>query len=104
VPVPNWAERRTLGEFAEDIGELLMDNWWTHITNDVFAHLTEARVCIITFALHTTQIVQILDVTVFSIRKRHSKYGILFGDRKTLIEFIMKVDHDFKHTIVKHNI
>jgi hypothetical protein len=49
VFVPNIAELRTLDEFADEIGVLLMDNCPGHVTDDVIHLLTEARVRVITF-------------------------------------------------------
>jgi uncharacterized PurR-regulated membrane protein YhhQ (DUF165 family) len=67
-----------------------------HVTDDVIGLFTEARVRVITFAPHTTQIVQILDVTLFGVLKRRPRYQLLFEDEKETVQFRMKVNHDFK--------
>jgi hypothetical protein len=61
-------------------------------------------VCVITFAPYTTQIFQILDVTVFGVLKRRLGYKFPFEDEKETVKFIMKVYHDFKQTMVEPNI
>jgi hypothetical protein len=53
---------------------------------------------------HTTQIFQVLDVTLFGVLKQHSKYELLFGDEKATGQFMMKVYHGFKQTMVEPNI
>jgi hypothetical protein len=42
--------------------------------------LSSARVRVVTFAPHTTQIFQLLDVTLFGFFKREEKYHLPFGD------------------------
>jgi hypothetical protein len=74
-----------------------------HITDDSVGLLTEARVRVITFAPHTTQIFQVLDVTLFGVLKRRLGYELPFEDEKETVNFIMKVYHDFKQTIVDSN-
>jgi hypothetical protein len=63
----NLTELRTLRQFAEDIAVLLMDNYPSQVTADVIGLLAESWVRVITFAPHTTQIFQILDVTLFGV-------------------------------------
>jgi hypothetical protein len=75
-----------------------------HVTDDIIGLLTEAQVRVITFAPHTTQIFQVLDVTLFGVLKRHLGSKLPFEDEKETVGFIMKVCHDFKQTMVKLNI
>jgi hypothetical protein len=104
VFLPTLAELQTLGAFTEETGVLLMDNCPSHVTDDdIIGLLTEARVHIRTFAPHTTQIFQILDVTLFGVLKRCLGYKLLFEDEKETLEFIMRVYHDFKQTMVESN-
>jgi hypothetical protein len=100
----NIAEARRLDEFAKEIAVLLMDNCRSHITSDLIALLTEARVRGITLAPHTTQVIQVLDVTVFDVLKRRPRYELLLEDEKATVEFKMKVSHDLKQTMVEPNI
>jgi hypothetical protein len=75
-----------------------------HVTDDIIGLLTEARVPVITFALHSAQIFQILDLTLFGVLKRRPRYQLPFEDEKETVNFIMKVYHEFKQTIVESNI
>jgi hypothetical protein len=104
VFLPNLAELRTLDAFTEETGVLVMDNCPSHVTDDIIGLLTEARVRFITFAPHTTQIFQVLDVTLFGVLKRRLGYKLPFEDEKETVRFRMKVYHDFKETKVESNI
>jgi hypothetical protein len=76
-----------------------------HVTDDIIISLlAEARVRVITFAPHTTQICQVIDVTRFGVLKRRLGYKLPFEDEKETVKFIMKVYHDFKQTMVESNI
>jgi hypothetical protein len=90
--------------FAEETGVLLTDKCPGAVTDDVIGLLTGARVRVITFAPHTTQIFQVLDVTLFGVVKRRLGYKLPFEDEKETVRFIMKVYHDFKETMVEPNI
>jgi hypothetical protein len=59
---------------------------------------------VITFAPSTRQIFQILDVTVFGVRKRRLGYKLPIEEEKETVRFRMKVYRDFKQTIVEPNI
>jgi hypothetical protein len=65
--------------------------------------LTEARVRVITFASHTTQIFQIIDLTIFGVLKRRTGYALPFEHDNATAKFIMRVYHDFGHTVTKPN-
>jgi hypothetical protein len=75
-----------------------------HVTDEIIGLPAEARVRVITFAPHTTQIFQILDMTLFGVLKRRLGYKLPFGDEKVTGKFIMKAYLDFKQTIVESNI
>jgi hypothetical protein len=70
VFLPNLAELRKLEAFTEETGLLLMEKSPSHVIDDIIAVLTEARVRVIPFVPHTTQIFQVLDVTLFDVLKR----------------------------------
>jgi hypothetical protein len=93
-----------LDAFTAETGVLLMDKCPSHVTDDIIAVLTEARVSVTTFAPHTTQIFQVLDVTLFGALKRRLGYKFRFEDEKETVKCIMKVYHDFKQTMVDPNI
>jgi hypothetical protein len=59
---------------------------------------------VITFAPHTTQIFQVLDVTLFGVFKRRPRYNLPFEDAKASGKFRMNGCHDFKRTMVELNI
>jgi hypothetical protein len=93
-----------LDAFTEETGVLLMDNSLSYVTDDIIGLLTPAGVRVITFAPHTTQTFQVLDVTLFGVLKRRLGYELPFEDEKETVSFIMKVYHDFKQTMVEPNI
>jgi hypothetical protein len=90
VLLRNPAELPTLDEFAGEIAVLLIEDCSSHISRDVIAILAETQMCVVTFALHTSQIFQVLGVTRLGVRNRHSRYELPFGDEKTIVKFIMK--------------
>jgi hypothetical protein len=51
---------------------------------------------VITFAPHTTQIFENLDVTLFGVLKRRLGCKLPFEDEKETVKSIMKGYHDFK--------
>jgi hypothetical protein len=55
---------------AEEIAVLLMDDYSAHVNDDMICILTESRVCAITFAPHTSQVFQLLDLILFRVFKR----------------------------------
>jgi hypothetical protein len=59
---------------------------------------------VVTFAPHTTQIFQVLDVTLCGALKRRLGDKWPFEDEKRTVKFIMKVCQDFKQTMVEPNI
>jgi hypothetical protein len=83
-------------EFAEEVAVLLMDNCSSDLTCDLIGLLTDAQVCVTSFAPHITQNFQILDITLFGVVKRHPRYEFPLWDEKASVKFIMKVSHDFK--------
>jgi hypothetical protein len=56
--------------FPEEDAVLFMDNCSPHLTPVVIDLLSNARVRIVTFAPHTTQIFQVLDLVLFGVLKR----------------------------------
>jgi hypothetical protein len=66
--------------------------------------LSEARVRIVTFTPHTTQIFQALDLTLFGVLKRRGQYQLPFGDDAGSSRFIKKLYRDFRSTMTDINI
>jgi hypothetical protein len=75
---------------------LLMDNCSPHLTPVVIDLLSEARVRIVTFAPHTTQIFQTLDLSLFGVLKRRGQYQLPFGDDAGSARFSKKRYRDFR--------
>jgi hypothetical protein len=90
-----------LAEFAAEIGGFLIDNCPSHVTDDMVHLLTRARVRVITFAPRTTQIFQVPDVTLLGVLKGRPRWDLPFKDNKETVQFMMKVYHDFKQTMVE---
>jgi hypothetical protein len=99
VFLPYLAELRPLDEFAEEMEVLLMDNCPSHITSDVITLLIETRARLITFPPHTTQIFQVLEVTLFGVLKQRARYELPLEVKPATVKFMMKVYHDFKQTM-----
>jgi hypothetical protein len=74
VFLPYLVIRDGLGAFAEEVAVSLIDNCSPHVSDDVIRLLTEARLRVAVFPLYTTKILQILDLTLFGVLKRHPRY------------------------------
>jgi hypothetical protein len=85
---------------AQEIAVLLMDNCSAHVIDDVIRVLTEARVRVIAFASHATQVFQVLDLTIFGVLKRVPTYELPFEDDNSTVKVITKVYHGFMQTLV----
>jgi hypothetical protein len=81
-----------------------MDNCSPHVSDDVVAVLTNARVRVITFAPHTTHVFQILDVVLFGALKKRASGLEMWNEESGTVVFIIKLYHDFKQTMVEVNI
>jgi hypothetical protein len=57
-----------------------------------------------TFAPHTIQIFQILDVALSGVLRRRLGHNLTFEDEKETVQFRMKVCHNFKQTMVESNL
>jgi hypothetical protein len=66
--------------------------------------LTEARVRVITFEPQTTQVFQVIDLTIFGVLKRCPRYELPFDDDNALVKVITKVYHDFTQTMSRPNV
>jgi hypothetical protein len=80
------------------------DNCSPHLTPVVIDLLSEALVWIVTFASHTTQPFQALDLTLFGVLKRRGQNQLPFGDDAGNPRFIKKVYCDFRSTMTDINI
>jgi hypothetical protein len=84
-------EPRESEEFAECEALLLMDNCSPHMEEAVIALLTGARVRVVTFAPHTTQIFQVLDVVLFSALKKYDTSLTMLDEEQSATAFLVKV-------------
>jgi hypothetical protein len=95
---------RGLVVFPQEVAALLMAHCSAHVINDAIRNLTQAKVRVITFAPHITQVFQVLDLTLFGVLKRRPRYELSFNDDHAMLKFIMKVYHDFRQTMIQPNI
>jgi hypothetical protein len=102
--LPHIDMLRDLAHFVQEPAVLLMDNCSAHVRDDVIRILNEAAVRLITFAPHTIQIFQLLDLTLFGVLKRRPRYELPLDDDNATVRFIMKVYHDFGQTMIGPNI
>jgi hypothetical protein len=75
---------------TEAIPVLLTDDCSSLIASDVIGLLSESRVCEITVTPPTTQLFQVLDVTLFGALKRNLRYQLPFGDEKATVNSLSK--------------
>jgi hypothetical protein len=77
----------------------LMDNCSPQLTPVVIDLLSEGLARIVTFAPHTTQIFQALDLTSFGVLKRRGQYQFPFADDAGRAGVIKKLCRDFQSTV-----
>jgi hypothetical protein len=97
-------ELRDSEEFEACEAVLFMDNCSPHISDDIVAVLTHARMRIITFTIYTTHIFQMLDVVLFGALKKHANNIKIFDEEQPAAAFLLKVYHDFKQTKIEINL
>jgi hypothetical protein len=100
VFIPHLEILRQKEEFAGEEAALLMDNCPSHVKPEILGILTEARVRIVTFAPHTTNLFQALDLTLFGAFKKRGQYQLPFDTDQRTANFIMKVYRDFRATMI----
>jgi hypothetical protein len=83
---------------------LLLDNCSIHTTPEILSILREHNVKVITFPPHTTQIFQVLDLSLFGVFKRKMQYKLPFGNDNLTTKFIQKAFHSLKQTFVADNV
>jgi hypothetical protein len=75
-----------LAAFSEEIAVLLMANCSAYATDDVISLRSDARVRVITFAPHTTQVFQVVDVTISGLLEGRPRYDQPFGNDDATIK------------------
>jgi hypothetical protein len=73
---------------AQEIAVLLMAHCSADVSDDVIRILTDARARVITFAPHTTQVFQVLDLTLFGVLKRCPRYELPFDANNATVTVI----------------
>jgi hypothetical protein len=89
---------------TQEIAVLLMVHCSDDVSDDVIRILTEARVRVITFEPHTTQVFQVLDLTLFGVLKRCPRDELPFDENNATVKVITKVYHDFTQTMARPNV
>jgi hypothetical protein len=106
VFIPRVEATRVLHGLSEEDAALLMDNCSPHLTPVVIERLSlsKAGVRIVTFALHTKHIFQVLDLVLFGVLKKHGLYQLPLRDDVPAAKCIKKVYHDFRATMIDDKI
>jgi hypothetical protein len=81
-----------------------MDNCSPHVSDEIVAVLTNARLRVITFAPHTTHIFQMLDVMLCDALKKRASGLEMWNEESGIVAFITKLYHDLKQIMVEVNI
>jgi hypothetical protein len=102
--VPCLNELRESEEFETCESVLLMHNCSPHMSDGLVALPTSVRMGIITFAPHTTQIFQMLDIVLFGAFKKLATGLKSLDEEEPAGAFLLKVYHDFKQTMGEANI
>jgi hypothetical protein len=89
---------------AQEIAVLLMAHCSADVSHDVIHILSEAKVRVITFAPHTTQVFQVLVLTLFGVLKRYPRYELPFDENNATVKVITKVYRDFRQTMARPNV
>jgi hypothetical protein len=90
--------------FAQEIAVVLMADCSADYRDDAIRILIEARVRVVTCAPHTTQVSQVLDLTLFGVLKRCPRYELPFDENNATVKVITKVYHDFTQTMVRSKV
>jgi hypothetical protein len=104
VFLPQLAITYIMQNVRNEEAVLLMDNCSPHLSPVVINLLSEARVRIVTFAPHTTQIFQALDLGLFGVLKRCGQYQLPFGVDAGSARFIKFIYRDFRSIMTDVNI
>jgi hypothetical protein len=83
---------------------LLTTHCSAHASDDVIRILTEAKVRVVTFAPHTTQVFQVFDATLFGALKQCPRYELPFDEHNATVKVITKVSHEFTQTMARPNV
>jgi hypothetical protein len=108
VVLPHLMIAPVVKDLRQEDAVLLMDNCLPHISPGVIEFLSTARVRVIVVPFapqpQTTQIFQVLDLTLFGVLKRRGQYQLALEDDAGSARFIKKMDHDFRLIMIEPNI
>jgi hypothetical protein len=95
---------RGLAVVVQEIAVFLMAHCSADVSDDGIRILSEATVRVIIVAPHTTQVFQVLDLTLFGVPKRCPRYELPFDENNATVKVITKVYHDFTETMALPNV
>jgi hypothetical protein len=98
VFLPQLLITHLIQTLREEDAVLLMDNCSPQPTPVVLDLLSTARVWIVAFAPHTTQIFQVIELALFRVSKRRAQYQSPFDDHSRSARFINNAYHDLGST------
>jgi hypothetical protein len=104
VFLPNLNELRSLDHFASEEAVSLMANWPSHVSEVTFRLLRDARVRVITWRPHTTQIFQQLDRSLFGVLKQKGQSKLPFDDEQGITNVLFRLYRTFRQTMIEANI
>jgi hypothetical protein len=81
-----------------------MDNCPSHVTDEALRLLLEARVRVIIWSPHMTQIFQQLDVSLFGVLKWRGQYKLPFDEEDGTHAFLFKISRASKQTMIETDI
>jgi hypothetical protein len=100
--LPYLPKSRSEREIEQQEAALLMGNCPSHLAREVMDMLTTAKVRIVTFAMQTKYVFQLLDLTLLGTFKWVGKYQLPFDD--LALCFVHRLYMDFKRTLTLANI
>jgi hypothetical protein len=95
---------RGLAVIAQEIAVLLMTHCSADVSDNVIPILSAARVRVITFAPHTTQVFQVPYLIVFGFCRRCPRHELPFDEIDATVKVITKVHHLFTQTMMRTNV
>ena len=90
VLIPFISEQRKIPRLKDKKAILLMDNFGAHCTNEILNLLTTNNILAITFPPHTSNIFQMLDLTIFGAMKTRMKHV------SCKFQFAKEVEHAYR--------
>jgi hypothetical protein len=97
-------ELRELESFAEKEMILLMDSCPSHAKVEILSVLAKARIKPNSFALHTAQIFQMLDLSFFGDFKKQQQAILPIDFVLVVVTYVVKIMHHFVQTSGETNV